>query len=92
MPSDGRVLNYGPVHDGIIEQVKGVTYSLKGFLGPNNERFYQSNDLSLMSELEIEERLRRHDEEMHKLSDSQYYRYAVTQLRNLIISRIHDCV
>jgi len=35
-PCDGRVLHFGLVdpETGIIEQVKGVTYSLKSFLGP----------------------------------------------------------
>uniref|UniRef100_A0A0B6ZFD2 Phosphatidylserine decarboxylase proenzyme, mitochondrial n=1 Tax=Arion vulgaris TaxID=1028688 RepID=A0A0B6ZFD2_9EUPU len=33
-PADGRILHYGQVKQGILEQVKGVTYSLRGFLGP----------------------------------------------------------
>ena len=33
-PADGRVLHLGPVHRGVLEQVKGVSYSMKGFLGP----------------------------------------------------------
>ncbi|CAH1801416.1 unnamed protein product [Owenia fusiformis] len=33
-PSDGKVLHYGKVEGGYVEQVKGVTYSLQGFLGP----------------------------------------------------------
>ena len=33
-PADGRVLNCGVVDNGALEQVKGVTYSLVGFLGP----------------------------------------------------------
>jgi phosphatidylserine decarboxylase len=33
-PADGRILNCGVVEDGALEQVKGVTYSLLGFLGP----------------------------------------------------------
>ncbi|ELT94293.1 hypothetical protein CAPTEDRAFT_160543 [Capitella teleta] len=33
-PADGRILQHGVVTPKGIEQVKGVTYSLKGFLGP----------------------------------------------------------
>ncbi|ESO00123.1 hypothetical protein HELRODRAFT_113493 [Helobdella robusta] len=35
-PVDGRVLHCGRVQNGTLEQVKGVTYSLSGFLGPLN--------------------------------------------------------
>lgn len=35
-PCDGRILNFGKVDKGLLEQVKGVNYSLKGFLGPQN--------------------------------------------------------
>nr|CAG4644769.1 EOG090X05NI [Leptodora kindtii] len=33
-PSDGTVLHFGRVHAGMMEQVKGVNYSLSEFLGP----------------------------------------------------------
>ena len=32
-PADGRVISFGPVNTCKVEQVKGVTYSLQGFLG-----------------------------------------------------------
>ncbi|XP_060067305.1 phosphatidylserine decarboxylase proenzyme, mitochondrial-like [Ylistrum balloti] len=32
-PSDGKVLHFGVVQDGKLEQVKGITYSLRQFLG-----------------------------------------------------------
>lgn len=40
-PCDGRVLHYGPVtSETHLEQVKGVTYSLEAFLGPQlNQEF-----------------------------------------------------
>lgn len=79
MPSDGKVLNYGRVRRGIIEQVKGVTYSLKGFLGPSSHLLYKSASESGLSDLEIEKRLRDGDSELTKLSDMQYYRWVQDQ-------------
>ncbi|XP_030847302.1 phosphatidylserine decarboxylase proenzyme, mitochondrial isoform X2 [Strongylocentrotus purpuratus] len=35
-PCDGRVLHFGKVEKSKLEQVKGITYSLKDFLGPNS--------------------------------------------------------
>ncbi|XP_055932397.1 phosphatidylserine decarboxylase proenzyme, mitochondrial-like isoform X1 [Argiope bruennichi] len=32
-PSDGKILHFGRIENGLIEQVKGITYSLKSFLG-----------------------------------------------------------
>ncbi|XP_015909243.1 phosphatidylserine decarboxylase proenzyme, mitochondrial isoform X2 [Parasteatoda tepidariorum] len=32
-PSDGEILHFGKIENGLIEQVKGITYSLKSFLG-----------------------------------------------------------
>ncbi|XP_041348176.1 phosphatidylserine decarboxylase proenzyme, mitochondrial-like isoform X4 [Gigantopelta aegis] len=34
-PADGKILHYGYVHNGVLEQVKGMTYSLQGFFGPS---------------------------------------------------------
>ena len=33
-PVDGRILHYGEVKNGLIEQVKGVNFTLPAFLGP----------------------------------------------------------
>ena len=33
-PSDGKVLHFGRVQGGSLEQIKGMNYSLEGFLGP----------------------------------------------------------
>jgi phosphatidylserine decarboxylase len=35
-PCDGRILHFGKVENGYLEQVKGVNYSLRSFLGENN--------------------------------------------------------
>jgi len=35
-PSDGKVMHFGLVRDNRMEQVKGVSYSLQTFLGPNS--------------------------------------------------------
>ncbi|XP_053326240.1 phosphatidylserine decarboxylase proenzyme, mitochondrial isoform X3 [Spea bombifrons] len=35
-PSDGKILHFGKVKNCEVEQVKGVTYSLESFLGPQN--------------------------------------------------------
>jgi len=45
-PSDGTVLNFGRVTAGMMEQVKGVSYSLNEFLGPA----YWKNGVEVQSE------------------------------------------
>ncbi|XP_018571598.1 phosphatidylserine decarboxylase proenzyme, mitochondrial isoform X1 [Anoplophora glabripennis] len=42
-PCDGTVLHFGTVHTEQVEQVKGVTYSLKDFLGENSWRNNSNN-------------------------------------------------
>lgn len=37
-PSDGRVLEFGAIESGEVEQVKGMTYSLDALLGTNNDQ------------------------------------------------------
>lgn len=37
-PADGRILHFGRVKNSEVEQVKGVTYSLENFLGPQKNR------------------------------------------------------
>jgi phosphatidylserine decarboxylase len=44
------VLYYGKVESGILEQVKGVTYSLRGFLGPQTWFGAQSSDINHISD------------------------------------------
>lgn len=37
-PADGRILHFGCVKNSEVEQVKGVTYSLENFLGPQKRQ------------------------------------------------------
>ncbi|XP_034047818.1 phosphatidylserine decarboxylase proenzyme, mitochondrial isoform X2 [Thalassophryne amazonica] len=37
-PADGRILHFGRVQNSEVEQVKGVTYSLENFLGPQRRQ------------------------------------------------------
>ncbi|XP_015250959.1 PREDICTED: phosphatidylserine decarboxylase proenzyme isoform X1 [Cyprinodon variegatus] len=45
-PADGKILHFGRVKNSEVEQVKGITYSLENFLGPQTSR---SKDLSSSS-------------------------------------------
>ncbi|XP_025091767.1 phosphatidylserine decarboxylase proenzyme, mitochondrial-like isoform X3 [Pomacea canaliculata] len=56
-PSDGKILHYGRVENGILEQVKGVTYSLRGFLGPQTWRDAKSTNINHISDTEYQEEL-----------------------------------
>ncbi|XP_035040028.1 phosphatidylserine decarboxylase proenzyme, mitochondrial isoform X2 [Hippoglossus stenolepis] len=49
-PADGRVLHFGQVKNSEVEQVKGVTYSLEKFLGPQ-EGGSQESSLSFRERL-----------------------------------------
>ena len=49
-PSDGRILIYGSVNDGKVEQVKGVTYSLQSFLGPLKSETVEILEFTKISE------------------------------------------
>ncbi|XP_038563206.1 phosphatidylserine decarboxylase proenzyme, mitochondrial isoform X3 [Micropterus salmoides] len=42
-PADGRILHFGRVENSEVEQVKGVTYSLENFLGPQKRRGNESS-------------------------------------------------
>jgi len=46
-PADGKVLYCGEVEHGMLEQVKGVSYSLVGFLGPF-ETLFPGSDKDVM--------------------------------------------
>ena len=44
-PSDGKVLHCGAVSDGNMEQVKGVSFLVQQFLGPNIWNRLQTQEL-----------------------------------------------
>lgn len=48
-PADGKILHFGRVKNSEVEQVKGVTYSLENFLGPQpREQLGKTAPLSLV--------------------------------------------
>ncbi|XP_067649761.1 phosphatidylserine decarboxylase proenzyme, mitochondrial-like isoform X4 [Haliotis asinina] len=56
-PADGKILHHGKVENGLVEQVKGVTYSLRGFLGPAWQRNRHGEDINHLSDEEYQNRL-----------------------------------
>ncbi|KAK7483379.1 hypothetical protein BaRGS_00025319 [Batillaria attramentaria] len=79
-PADGKILYYGQVDNGILEQVKGVTYSLRGFLGPQTWHGAQASDINHMSDAEYQKQLGLHpDNELYHciiyLAPGDYHRF-----------------
>ncbi|XP_069840879.1 phosphatidylserine decarboxylase proenzyme, mitochondrial-like [Dendropsophus ebraccatus] len=52
-PCDGRVLHCGRTRGSQIEQVKGITYSLENFLGPQDWRESENSALPFVQQLGI---------------------------------------
>jgi len=65
-PCDGRILNFGRSEKGYLEQVKGVNYSLKGFLGPQD---WPTTKKNAKVEFTIEEGLPPN----HLMDDDKFY-------------------
>ncbi|XP_070573095.1 phosphatidylserine decarboxylase proenzyme, mitochondrial-like isoform X2 [Ptychodera flava] len=59
-PADGKILHFGKVERSHVEQVKGVSYSLKVFLGPNTWTDNQYSGPGYSADVEVS------DEEYHK--------------------------
>lgn len=71
-PSDGKILKFGIVENGEIEQVKGMTYSIDALLGFNTKRLAaprHSPDFDHESE---EHAILKRDEEFAKLNGISY--------------------
>lgn len=45
-PADGTVLHFGEVENDMVEQVKGITYSMKTFLGPDQPSSSSQKELA----------------------------------------------
>lgn len=43
-PADGKILHFGCVEKSVVEQVKGITYRIEAFLGPDTWVKYDNND------------------------------------------------
>lgn len=79
-PSDGRVLQFGQIEGGDIEQVKGMTYTVDALLGQNSPTpSISSSQASLdrtpgrgQHELEGDEELVRRDEEFARVNGISY--------------------
>lgn len=53
IPADGKVLHFGPVQSCRVEQVKGVTYDLRHFLGMDNDKDKKKSSEEFVKELLI---------------------------------------
>jgi len=78
-PSDGRILQFGQIEGGDIEQVKGMTYTIDALLGRNSRTPSVSSSTSLDSlaiesvhELEGDEELVKRDEEFARMNGISY--------------------
>jgi len=78
-PADGRILQFGQIEGGDIEQVKGMTYTIDALLGQNSPTPSISSQTSLdklpgrsTHELEGDEELVERDEEFARVNGISY--------------------
>ncbi|KAL1841934.1 hypothetical protein VTJ49DRAFT_6325 [Mycothermus thermophilus] len=78
-PSDGRILQFGQIEGGDIEQVKGMTYTIDALLGQNSPTPSVSSQTALNKlprkndrELDEGEELVRRDEEFARVNGISY--------------------
>ncbi|RSL57152.1 hypothetical protein CEP54_008427 [Fusarium duplospermum] len=76
-PSDGKVLQFGQIEGGDIEQVKGMTYSIDALLGKNTpapsiSSLSSSDDERTLTEISGSEELVKQDEEFAQVNGIAY--------------------
>jgi phosphatidylserine decarboxylase len=71
-PADGKVLKFGAIEDGEIEQVKGMTYSVDALLGFKNERLAAPSHTLDFDHLEDDATVMLRDQEFAKINGISY--------------------
>lgn len=71
-PSDGKILKFGVIEDGEIEQVKGMTYSVDALLGMKNERLAAPSHSLDFDHLEDDATVMERDQEFAKINGISY--------------------
>ncbi|KAJ9142728.1 hypothetical protein NKR23_g7006 [Pleurostoma richardsiae] len=78
-PSDGKVLQFGQIEGGDIEQIKGMTYSIDALLGKNTptpsiseKSESEKSSASSTGELQKDEELVKQDEEFARVNGIPY--------------------
>ncbi|XP_040297075.1 phosphatidylserine decarboxylase proenzyme, mitochondrial-like isoform X2 [Bufo bufo] len=73
-PCDGRVLHCGRTRGSQIEQVKGLTYSLENFLGPQDWRESENSGVSFLQQLGVRPTTRLYHHVVY-LAPGDYHRF-----------------
>jgi len=106
-PADGMILHCGEVQHGCLEQVKGVTYSLKGFLGPlkffqpyfespgvrKRVKFYINGDEFSEVDSSMEKRVaKKEDEQIYQEIEEDKDGYPSSLLTNPGANSLYQCI
>lgn len=71
-PADGKVLKFGVIENGEIEQVKGMTYSIDALLGLNNKKLAAPMHTLHFDHADDDETVVKRDEEFAKINGISY--------------------
>lgn len=71
-PSDGKVLKFGAIENGEIEQVKGMTYSIDALLGSSNTRLAAPSHSPAFEHDDDDATVLQRDEEFAKINGISY--------------------